>query len=305
MTRKHHAKHIVRRLSLASLAIAGIALGSWAGTGHASVVNTFQQGVDGYTGHEDAPINTVNGGDRNFGGDGEATVGRNAGNDDNFRVVQRWDLSSLDTSPGVQSATLDLTLKDKGVGGSQGTGKAFLFALKSTSDAWIEGTGTGGVNSGDNGASTWNFMNQFGGAANPQPGDTAWPGGQGAGPGLTSGGNPPAVNNGYFVDPMGEVTWDTNNDSAGDVKSISLSGVAGIGDGSLTALIDHMGTSDAGFVMVSDAEGGSSTQRFFYHTSEASTASDRPLLTVTVIPEPTSLALFGLGGLALLRRRRA
>jgi hypothetical protein len=40
-----------------------------------------------------------------------------------------------------------------------------------------------------------------------------------------------------------------------------------------------------------------------FNQSENATSSNRPLLSVSVVPEPASLGLLGLGGLLLLRRR--
>ena len=48
---------------------------------------------------------------------------------------------------------------------------------------------------------------------------------------------------------------------------------------------------------------GTGTDRTFWHTSESSTASFRPLLTLTLVPEPASGLLLLLGSLGCLRRR--
>ena len=298
-------KHALRggfgRLLTVSIVGAVLAVPAFAQT-----TTTFRQGVNSYGGHEDAPINQVNGGDRNWGGDSESTLGFNS-NGTRFRQVERWDMGGLDTSNGVASATLEWTLKDKGVGGAQGTGKGFLFALKPANDDWTEGSGAGGVGGSDNGDATYNDKSGF---INTPSNNVAWTGGQGAGPALTSGGNPPASNNGYYVDPIGEFSWDSGNLSGGDVISISLSGASGLGDGSLTTLIDSWtGLNNAGFVTITDAEGGASTQRIFPFTSEAAEAN-RPQLSVTTnaIPEPQTYALLGglaALGAALLRRRRS
>jgi len=48
---------------------------------------------------------------------------------------------------------------------------------------------------------------------------------------------------------------------------------------------------------------GDNSNRFILGAADSATASERPTLTLQVVPEPSTLGLLGLGGLTLIRRR--
>lgn len=59
----------------------------------------------------------------------------------------------------------------------------------------------------------------------------------------------------------------------------------------------------AGFIFRAEAESGATDAYLDFYSDLHGTQSYRPLLEITYIPEPVSLVVLGLGGLALWRRR--
>lgn len=117
----------------------------------------------------------------------------------------------------------------------------------------------------------------------------------------------------------GTVTWDTYDTSALGVGGGMLAGVEYTGtavDGGGENLANgQVGTWDVTSSLQAWSAGGTNNGWAFIgntnngwdaRTSEFATAGSRPLLTIefTPVPEPTTTALLGLGGLALIFRRR-
>jgi hypothetical protein len=119
----------------------------------------------------------------------------------------------------------------------------------------------------------------------------------------------------YTAAPFTEstATWSDNAgyDSSHVLSSVTIKPKAGdvVTFGSTSALVSaaqdalehHNGLFN--LILVSpDAEAASTYVGF--NQSENLTTSNRPLLSVSVVPEPASLGLVGLGGLLLRRRRK-
>ncbi len=117
----------------------------------------------------------------------------------------------------------------------------------------------------------------------------------------------------------GSVSWDTYDTSAGGADGGMLPGVeysstADDGGGENLGNGD-VGTWDVTAALAAWSAGGTNNGWAFIgttnngwdaYTSEFGTVGSRPLLTIdfTPVPEPTTTALLGLGGLALIFRRR-
>lgn len=73
---------------------------------------------------------------------------------------------------------------------------------------------------------------------------------------------------------------------------------------SLGDLLNRWATGNNEGILINDVN-RSGFARWGFHSSEAATVGLRPMLTIQyTLPEPTTMALLGMGGLALLRRRR-
>lgn len=115
-------------------------------------------------------------------------------------------------------------------------------------------------------------------------------------------------------------TWDPGTEVAASTNTVTIPA----GDGTVTALFNSGTLSDSTVYVMSFTSGATNhasfrmgltapttngplgtTGKLFHQGGNPTFGDNRELaFTVTTIPEPTSLALLGLGGLALLRRRR-
>ena len=199
------------------------------------------------------------------------SVGSSGGFGNELRILQRWDLSGLDTGAGVASATLTMRASR-----ARGADTVHLFALKSANGNWKEGTGDQDL--AEPGEATWNSQRH-----DANDGGLAWADGEpGAGPSL-SGALPPedSGNDSYYARPIASFTFEDDDDGA--LIEVELSGAAGLGDGSLTVLIESWkGLDNPGFVMLPESGPRHTNRDVQFFTSEAGNAEDRPELRVTL-----------------------
>jgi hypothetical protein len=191
----------------------------------------------------------------------------------NARGALVWfDLSSIPAGQTIVSATLDLRLRPPG-GLPHPVGT--LASLSRVTESWGAGPlpvneGTGWGTPALDGEVTWNSR---------MHGSTAW-----ADPGLlTDGGG--SRDMGFTVDmAVNDGNWHVIIDVASIVQT----------------WLD--GDPNYGFVL-NDANNDPS-RYYELEMSESADLDRRPKLTIEYVPEPAALALMGLGGLAVLRRRR-
>ncbi|MCP5536457.1 MAG: DNRLRE domain-containing protein [Akkermansiaceae bacterium] len=205
--------------------------------------------------------------DNNYGSRTEVLIGNAGGN---VRAgLLRFDTTAL-AGATINSMTLRFVIFRTST-----TGTWNVNMLREGNSGWVEGTVNGAV---QNGSATWNHK------ANP---GTTWLGG-------SSGANAAADRYGS----MGSFTLTSGTDVIDDVIDTTLT-VGGTGFSDLTALVDHWntGSNNAGFQIY----GG--TGQWGFDSKEGSGAAQL-IIDYTPVPEPSSAALLGLGGLALILRRR-
>ncbi|MEM6507400.1 MAG: PEP-CTERM sorting domain-containing protein [Planctomycetota bacterium] len=141
-----------------------------------------------------------------------------------------------------------------------------------------------GPDDGREGVNSWNFKDESD--------DTPWFAGTG---GSFTGNND-------FFRPLGSLTSSNSNSTLGAVMYEVTLDVSGDLDWLTNPTIDP------NMLVWWDSEAGDSApSQTRFATINAADTNDEfaPLLIVEVVPEPSSLALMGLGGLLIARRRRA
>jgi hypothetical protein len=230
------------------------------------------------------------------GGQTQMYAGTNGNGDSGDRALLSFDLTGVPAGT-VQSVTLSLNLSQVAGGGMTGTDptphEIDLFAL---ARSWGEGTvNTGGgqgaaANAGD---ATWSN------SASPS---TAW---------TTAGGDHAAAISGAQL--VGNVTGTiiTWNSTATTLigGATTLSNGSAVNNSQMVAdvqsWLSHPAT-NFGWELINTDEVDAKTFRAF-SSRESTTASLRPLLTITLVPEPGTLTIMACGAVGLagvgLRRR--
>jgi hypothetical protein len=217
--------------------------------------------------------------DNNGGGDTSALIGISNGVD-NFRIFD-FDFSGLTGQTVTGDATLSFLSSTNSTGASGGTADDIVWvrALFDDNAGWVEGTGgiSGSDNQTDDGSVSFLNRVQYNDNPGPASGTTeAWMDDSGA----------------DVADLLGALTG--NLDTAAGVVDSNRPGSL------ITFTIDQAVVQDwidngfTGIVMGNDDDGdGNSRFRL-----------DQGNLSFDAVPEPSSLALLGLSGLLIARRRR-
>ena len=261
-----------RWMGMVGLAILGLV----AGTSPADIIS-FQQGADNalvtnYQGTDDNGIHAGSRVDQNAGTYHVGPVGKSPWGGDPSRGLMRFDLSAMaGLYLDINSITLKLYANKY-----YKTGVS-IYAIKPANAAWVEGSVQWAV---ETGSSCWNYKAY----------DTSdWAGSAGLGTPDTD----------YDSVPL--ATFDTLNNGAGGMISIALTGHAGL---TLKDLIDHWSgdqANNAGLLLKADDESSGSAM---LASSEVLFGAAPELVIDYVVPDPATLGLLCLGGLAMLRRRR-
>jgi hypothetical protein len=247
----------------------------------------------------------------NYGGFGVLYVGARAPGSKHARerILMRWNLSCLNGAYalGVRSASLSFKIAAANTVTTNAYGWIHLFALKPGNADWVAGTRT--TSGAQSGYSCWAYRKYtssswVSGVTDPEgsPADQWTTAGYAAGGFWPSGpllksyatdtnGVKVYQNDSYYNTPIGSFFWNGGaGQAAGDTISIKLEGVAGVGDGSLTALIDQWASTNqnqnAGVIMIGQQELKTSTAYNYgpdLYSSEAAALANRPLLRLTIV----------------------
>jgi hypothetical protein len=206
----------------------------------------------------------------NRGAQGTMAVGDvGAGTDD--RPLLRFSLANIPAGQTIQSATLRLTIDSTG-GGGQHTNDFYRLVA-----SWVEGNGVTGTGSGTSGV-TWDSRDKAGTLAN-------W-----TVPGASGSGTDRAASPSFTVLPSDITGSVLLKDATTDVQAWYTGSAA-----------------NNGWLIQAQNYTGGSGRFTAYDTKEVPGGADAliPALFITYVPEPTTTALIGLGGLLWLRRRRS
>ncbi len=230
-----------------------------------------------YTGTEDTQLHLESGEYGQQYGGSDVLMARDRSNDD--RGLFRFNLDPITDNlqvNNITSVTLRLTTSAIGAETSSGQFSLNLLGGQPADAAWVEGTGTGVTNVGNGCSHYWRTFND------------------GAGTGDR---------------------WSSSLSSLGD----SISGQMAVHtttDGDTTDFVFNSagitafeswlsGTANGGFVLRGN---GGSTPFYGYYSKETATAAYRPTLIIegdfTPVPEPATMSLLALGGVAMLKRRK-
>jgi hypothetical protein len=228
-----------------------------------AAVFTFQDGVAGYDGTQDASLYP--------GGDADVNTGAltvTYANSGTF-TIHKFDLTSLAGMTVTAPATLALTIADTSLDLPASVNFS-VFQITDANAGWAQGNN--GFATADPGEVTYNNL------AHPS---TPWAGS----PGLSTAGVD------YVNTDLGPYVYDQLPAAEGTTVVVTLP----------AALVQHwIDVANAG-VVIRDVTGGGAVQ---FYDSENGTINYRPLLTVTAVPEPASMALLGMLGLGLFARRQ-
>ncbi|MCD4825272.1 MAG: DNRLRE domain-containing protein [Phycisphaerae bacterium] len=235
------------------------------GTGVNADEKIFQDGLDSYAGTEDNYLSKEAVANQDYNNGGKDYVKVVQSSSGPANIIMRFDVSSL-AGKTITGAKLELYAYNS----NSVDQNVSVYEILSANKDWVEGTITG--NSSQNGSSCWNYEQYTG---------SAWDGGQnGCG---VSGTDRAAT-------AMDTVLLDSDTTGTWFDWTLTNSVVQGWADGD-----------NAGVVFIADSTAYS---RYYLASSEYSTATLRPKLTITYTPEPATMLLLGIGGLGVLIRRR-
>jgi hypothetical protein len=202
------------------------------------------------------------------------------------RSLIRFDVASLGSVPAVNSVTLRLFQRDANVTNLS------LFLVNdlgaNPNSNWEEGTDTGSYSNGWWNRTSWSYCNR--GISD------SWDGGAGGGtlgPTVLA---TVAATPGVVGAPVDFVFTGSSAFLTSLLNQWATDAVTDWGRGSFAPPDTNVSTPNAGMLLV-----GNGTT---FYSSEYATTSLQPLLIVDVVPEPATMSLLALGGVAALIRRK-
>mgnify|MGYP001243387567 CR=1 FL=1 len=188
-----------------------------------------------------------------------------------------WDLPDEVIGEEILSATLAVPLRNVP------TGAANDYALQAYDQSWVEGTGIGSE-SGD------------GVTFSTYDGTNLWPGSSTAGGFNDRVDDGEGANRNFDVQHISEATYGDENTAVGTVVFDATDMVQFWSDGNLNAGLSIQ--------VVGSLTGSSGSFSFWGREKELTHPGLAPVLEVTYVPEPASLAMIAVGAAVLARRRR-
>ena len=233
------------------MAMVGLAVVGLVAAAAPAEVATFQDGVDGYVGSDDAWLSwhspPYSPEWKNSGAHVYQTVGnqRSAYKLNPVRSLHRFDLSAL---AGEYATITSVSFSAAQHSDARGSGTAYLFAVKQANADWVEGTGNEATPLlGEN---CWN-KKAYDPSGEPYGTDWADIGGGLGGKMVNTCTDPLVENDDYDYVPLGSYDW-TEDDDEGEVVTWNLTGHAGL---TLTDLVDLWSgdqANNAGFILMSN-----------------------------------------------------